>query len=107
MKRTSLIGLLGLTAFGQTSGPPPAFDIADLHTSGSRIGVVMTGGLLRGGRYEIHRANMVDLIRTAYGVNAENVVGGPSWLETDRFDVIAKAPASTPPDRVRLMLQTL
>jgi uncharacterized protein (TIGR03435 family) len=47
--------------------------------------------VLRAGRYEIHNANMVDLVRTAYGVDAENVVGGPNWVEYDRFDVIAKA----------------
>jgi uncharacterized protein (TIGR03435 family) len=50
---------------------------------------------------------MVDLIRTAYGVDAEKVQGGPSWLDTDRFDITAKAPANTPPDTVKLMLQTL
>ncbi len=50
---------------------------------------------------------MVDLIKTAYGVDPDTVVGGPSWLEWDRFDVIAKAPANTPPQTVRLMLQAL
>jgi uncharacterized protein (TIGR03435 family) len=50
---------------------------------------------------------MLDLIKTAYGVDADTVFGGPSWLETDRFDVIAKAPANTPPEAVKLMLQAL
>jgi uncharacterized protein (TIGR03435 family) len=50
---------------------------------------------------------MVDMIRTAYGVEAENVVGGPSWLEADRFEVIAKIPPNTPPETVPLMLQPL
>jgi len=27
----------------------------------------------------------VDLIATAYGVDASNVQGGPIWLETDRL----------------------
>jgi uncharacterized protein (TIGR03435 family) len=38
---------------------------------------------------------MVELIATAYGVNASNVQGGPVWLETNRFDVIVKAPPTT------------
>jgi uncharacterized protein (TIGR03435 family) len=38
---------------------------------------------------------MVDLIRIAYGIEAEKVAGGPSWLELDRYTVIAKAPAGT------------
>jgi uncharacterized protein (TIGR03435 family) len=48
---------------------------------------------------------MVDLIRTAYAVDGDKVLGGPSWLESDRFDVIAKAPPATPPETLKLMLR--
>jgi len=50
---------------------------------------------------------MVDLIRTAYGVDPEKVVGGPHWVEFDRFDVIAPAPSNMPPETLKLMLQAL
>jgi len=50
---------------------------------------------------------MVDLIRTAYNIDADKVLSGPSWLESDRFDVIAKAPPSTPPEMLKLMLQAV
>jgi uncharacterized protein (TIGR03435 family) len=50
---------------------------------------------------------MLELITTAYGIDAEKVLGGPNWLEFDRFDVIAKAPPSTSPENLRLMLQGL
>jgi uncharacterized protein (TIGR03435 family) len=50
---------------------------------------------------------MLDLIATAYGLDASNVQGGPSWLETDRFDVIAKAPPTTSPATLKLMLRSL
>jgi len=59
------------------------------------------------GKYELRRATMVDLIRTAYGVEADKVVGGPHWLEMDRFDIIAKTPSPTTPDTVKPMLQAL
>ncbi len=52
-------------------------------------------------------ATLVDLIRTAYDVDADKVVGGPNWLETDRFDVIALAPATTTLETARLMHQSL
>ncbi len=31
--------------------------------------------------------------------------GGPPWLDSDRFDVVAKGPPGAPPDTIRLMLQ--
>jgi uncharacterized protein (TIGR03435 family) len=61
----------------------------------------------RTGRYEIRNATMVDLIRTAYTMDAENVVGGPSWLEYHRFDVAALVPPNTTPDTQKLMLRAL
>jgi uncharacterized protein (TIGR03435 family) len=47
------------------------------------------------------------LIASAYGLESEKVQGGPNWLDTDRFDIAAKAPVNTPPAQVKLMLQTL
>ena len=60
----------------------------------------MRGGVIRGGRYELRNATMVDLISTAYGIDAEKVLGGPNWLESDRFDVIAKTPPKTSPETI-------
>jgi uncharacterized protein (TIGR03435 family) len=40
-------------------------------------------------------------------VDGDKVLGGPNWLETDRFGIVAKAPAATPPETVKLMLQSL
>ncbi len=50
---------------------------------------------------------MLDLISAAYGVENEKVQGGPSWLEKDQFDVIAKTAKSTTADTVKPMLQAL
>jgi uncharacterized protein (TIGR03435 family) len=92
---------------GTSNDKPPAFEAADVHGSPYRRMQFMTGNVLRGDRYVVHHATVVDLIATAYGVDASTVHGGPIWLESDRFDVIAKAPATTPPATVKLMLQSL
>jgi uncharacterized protein (TIGR03435 family) len=50
---------------------------------------------------------MIDLVRTAYGVTEDRVIGGPTWVGTDRFDVIAKIPANTNADTAKQMLRSL
>ena len=104
----SLAVLLWSTVAGQ-SPTRPGFDTADIHVRAhsSNPNPFMTGGVLRGGRYDLRNATMVDLITTAYGVESDFVIGGPNWLETDRFDIVAKAPAGTSQDAVKVMLQTL
>jgi uncharacterized protein (TIGR03435 family) len=95
------------TSNGTSNDKPPAFDAADVHASSFRRVPFMNGNVLRGDRYVLHQATMVDMIATAYGVDASTVQGGPIWLESDRFEVIANAPATTPPATVKLMLQSL
>src|ERR1035438_9081059 len=114
----ALAALVACSAFGQsTSSPPasPAFEVADVHVSArsSNPSVQpfdsnayaadrMKGGFVRGGLYMLRTATMVDLIRTAFGVDADHVMGGPTWLEMDRFDVIARAPADATAEALKL-----
>jgi uncharacterized protein (TIGR03435 family) len=77
-------------AAGQSAPATAAFEIAGIQPSAPSAITVMRGGTPRDGRYELRGATMVDLIRTAYAVDADKVVGGPHWLELDRFDVIAR-----------------
>src|ERR1700733_11768606 len=104
---------LAALAFGQSNPPaqPTAtqttFEVADVHVSAPSRNPFLRGPLLRRGLYVIHFATMVDLIRTAYGVEAERVLGGPTWLENDTFDVIAKPPAGSTTDNVKPLLREL
>jgi uncharacterized protein (TIGR03435 family) len=101
-----LVACLARPALAQSTQPAPRFDIADVRVS-DRQNVGVTGNAIRDGRYELHNATMVDLIRIAHGVEAEKVVGGPSWLELDRYTVIAKTPEATSVENARLMLRGL
>jgi uncharacterized protein (TIGR03435 family) len=102
-----LSSLLCNAAFAQSTDTAPTFEVADVHISPHRQFPFMDGGYLRGDRYVLRQATMVDLVSTAYGLDASNVQGGPIWLETDRFDVIAKAPPTTSPATLKLMLRSL
>ena len=89
----SFIVLLSGAALCQSGSNKFAFDIADVHVSPRSDWVktlAMQGGFLRGDRYELRRATMLDLIRTAYNVDADKVYGGPAWLDYDRFEIVAK-----------------
>jgi uncharacterized protein (TIGR03435 family) len=51
--------------------------------------------------------NLRNLIGEAYGVRNEELAGGPKWVDTDEFDVIAKAPRRVPWENMQIMLQNL
>lgn len=44
-----------------------------------------------GGRFVAVNIPLRLLIRTAYQLQNDQIVGGPSWLQTDRFDIEARA----------------
>jgi uncharacterized protein (TIGR03435 family) len=85
----------------------PTFELADVHAAPRTTTPWMTGGMLRGDRYILHNASMVDMISLAYGIDGDNVLSGPAWLDLDRFNISARAPRTTSPEDVKLMLRTL
>jgi uncharacterized protein (TIGR03435 family) len=103
----SLVALMSGAAFAQPAETTPRFEAADIHGSPRSTIPVTKGPFYSGGRYELRFATMADLIHTAYGIDTERVFGGPSWLEMDRFDVIAKTPARSTAESRKLMLQSL
>jgi uncharacterized protein (TIGR03435 family) len=98
--------LISIPLLAQSPAPRGSFEVSSVQVS-TRPNPGMRGGVLRGNRYELRNASMVDLIRTAYGVQPERISGGPSWLEWNRWDVAALAPEGTPPPRLLEMLKTL
>lgn len=107
-----LAALLSPAAFAQPAANRPRFDVADVHVSPRGDWVkkptnYVKGGFLAGDRYELGRVTMLDLIKTAYSIEPDKVYGGPSWLDYDRFEVIAKASPETRPEALNLMLQSL
>src|SRR5580704_1907860 len=110
MRAFTCIGIAALSAggaFPQSTESRPRFEVADVHVSPQTINRFTRGGALHGGRYEFKNATMLDLVSSAYGVDADKVLGGPTWVEMDRFEVIAKAPANSSPETLKLMLQSL
>jgi bla regulator protein blaR1 len=48
-------------------------------------------GFFRGGRFGAHNATVRDLITAGYRIQGLQMVDGPAWLASDRFEIEAKA----------------
>ncbi|MCU1326709.1 MAG: hypothetical protein JWN34_2079 [Bryobacterales bacterium] len=106
MKRLAFLAGAVCVCSAQTTAPLLSFEAVDIQ-SVSAFARKVASPVIIGNRYEYRSPNMVDLIATAYNVPAEKVLDGPLWVEYDRYDVIARIPPNTSPERVREMLQTV
>lgn len=64
---------------------------------------------VRGATYRGVAITLLDLVMDAYHLQRNQVLGGPNWLETEHFDVNAKAAGDQPLEfeRARPMLQLM
>ena len=88
----------------------PAFDVAAIKPSADTQAFSFSM-VQPGGRYLGQNMTLRLLIKTAYGVNDSQIVGGPSWIDSDHWDINAKAEgfkdAGTFRDQARLMVRPL
>jgi uncharacterized protein (TIGR03435 family) len=109
----------GAPARGQGSQAPATpltFEVASVKPNRTAGGMIQIG-IQPGGRLNASNVTVRELIRIAYQIQPFQIVGGPSWLSSDRFDIQAKAetdfqpgPPPTPggpPGPVQQMLQAL
>lgn len=61
----------------------------------------------RGGRFTIHNIPLQLLIQMAYNVGHFQLIGEPSWVAADHYDVVAKAEGNADFEQMRPMLQSL
>jgi uncharacterized protein (TIGR03435 family) len=91
-----------------TAAQRAQFDVASVkpHTSDDRREYMMAQP---GGRFVAANVTVRSLIRTAFQLQDYQIVGGPDWLDADRFDIEARSPDTQGPPTARLleMLQTL
>jgi uncharacterized protein (TIGR03435 family) len=83
-----------------------AFDVVSirLNTSGARGG---GGGPRPGGAYNLTNVPTRTLISIAYGIPGGRVLGGPGWLTTDRYDIVARGKDSPTGEEASQMLQAM
>jgi len=89
--RPGVILLFGGALFAQSSDVP-GMVIADIHPSARSNNDNMVIVPVNHGRLEIRKATMLNLLSGAFAIDGGKILGGPNWLELDRYDVIAKVP---------------
>lgn len=60
-----------------------------------------------GGRVLMRNQTLRDLVRTAYGLNENELIGGPEWVRSISFDLEARGTAEMSADTGRAMLRAL
>lgn len=95
-----------LGAMAVVSSQAPAFAVASVkrNTSGEQTWSMQPQP---GGRLTLINVPVRLMIRAAYGLQEYELVGGPGWIDTDRFDVIARADGNPPQTQMLLMARTL
>src|SRR5262245_14907412 len=102
----------GQVFLGPQQAPPPPWDAPHLEFDVASVKTNKSGPTMMAMRTLPTSFNMTNLplrilITQAYRLSGYQLVGGPSWLDSDRFDIVAKAPEGSRPDQVPLMLRGL
>ncbi len=103
--------LLATTTLGRTQpSNGPAFTVASLKPSGSEHRE-MSFRVWPAGSCNVRNHSLTRLISRAYELDVQQVLGGPDWIDDERFDIVANfepdAYTATDESRVRRMLQRL
>jgi bla regulator protein blaR1 len=94
MGRASLsltLVLIGCAVLSAQSPPTPTFEVVSIKLNKSVGAFSMMGAVQPGGRFTMTNVSVRDMIGLAYRLRDFQILGGPSWATSDRFDVLAKA----------------
>jgi uncharacterized protein (TIGR03435 family) len=107
MRRTILAIMLfqATWCFGQTTATAPAFEVASVKVSKEPPGSDSSHSTL--GSLTMRNMTLRACIGMAYNVKEVQVLGGPKWLDSDRYDIDAKSAGAVQGPERMAMLQTL
>jgi uncharacterized protein (TIGR03435 family) len=98
-----LLLLLPVALFAQA---PSTFDVASVKRTQGAPGAIPFV-FTQNGRLRAPFATVRELVQAAYGVEPNQVAGGPGWIDSEHFEINATLPAGADPRAARLMLRAL
>ena len=101
-----LLVVAAFAFFGQQA-PRPEFQVASIKPNTTVGARGMGVRALPGGRLTAMNAPLMMLIQNAYAVQASQVLNGPSWINSEGYDIEAKPEGNTDREHMWLMLQSL
>lgn len=105
-RQIAIVAALPILALAQTP-VRPAFDVASVKANTSGAGMIMIGPPT-GGRFRATNATLKILVGIAWKMQNYAISGGPGWIDSDHYDVEAKAAGGNLTfDEMRPMLQAL
>ncbi len=85
---------------------PQSFEVASIKPSAEDGRRVMFG-ISPGGRFNASGVSVKMLIQQAFDIRDFQITGGPGWLSSERYDIVAKAETSLTRENLKVMLQSL
>src|SRR5262245_4241790 len=112
---TSIVALAAVSivaADRQNTPTGPAFEVASVKKSPPPTGTptIVVFGARKGDSWNTQNATLRRIIRSAYGNRYQmegQIIGGPSWLDTDRFDIAARMLPMTTAEDMLAMVRAL
>lgn len=96
----------GILLSAQQAAGPLSFEVASVKPSldppGSVVGIFESKGRMSAKNVTLKRC-----VRGAYDVPEPQIIGGPKWIDQDRYEIDAKAAGPAGGHELMLMLQTL
>lgn len=89
-----------------SGSPTPSFEVASVKSNKGGIGGPMMMRMLPSS-FNATNVSVQMLLTMALRIRQFQIQGAPPWLNTDRFDINAKAPEGTPPDQLMAMVKSL
>lgn len=83
----------------------PSFEAASVKRNLSGSDSASVRG--QSGRVTITNNPLRNIIRNAWGLQGFQIVGGPDWINTERWDIVAKAEGNPPGPQMMTMVQNL